>query len=518
MRDRKLNTSNNNERSFRKKNSKANNSKLIINNNNTNNEGLNSDGNDNNNSNFKNELKNFLEENNKFESLKTNNIDKQKIIEINEEEEEKSVDVQLNLSNKPDICDDKENNMQIFDNSKEKLNKIGHDNIQSDLINEKKSIKNPLEKFQNLYLQAKTESSSKVTDNKNVNLKYSSQEVINHVSNDEEIHNNKDNEITSTDKIESISIPKFDNQMKKHKKDSYSEEKELEDQDNNYEANEENGEIEEIFNNFEEKVAEAKIGKDDNFISAEHMIKMEKDQLIKYILNSDLVKEKNNDNDPQTDLVNNFNKDNFEENDLNNKNKKENIDLNNFAKNKFSFAPRKKNIESNENELLSKKPNLAKATHEKNNKLNQPITAKEKALSSKKIINQSKKEKENSVNKLNVNSKNKAKNNEQINKLNKNVKKNNIEHANDKDPKLASKDALENKAKQIDSEINPLFDNNEKIEKFNQNDNNISEGILNEIEHIQEELDSKQILEMLLYNKTQLENEINQVIIITNYF
>jgi hypothetical protein len=516
MRDRKLNISNQNERSFRKKNSKVYNSKIISSNNNNNDPDLHSTYNNkainNKNSNFKNELKNFLEENNNLESINKSilfGLEKQKIIEINEEDDEKSFDANLNDYNKT-AKDDLDTNLNQNENEN-KSNNIKKEEITNKKIS-KDSHKNPIEKFENLYLQRKSESNNKKIFMSKDNIKYGkdSQQVINRIKNDDELSANKDNFIISSNKVDKFEIPNLDKEKTDENIDSDLDEQEENESFNDKNNFQENGEIEEIFNNFEQKDQKYNENQGEHLIYSAEMNKMEKDELIKYILNSDLLKE-NDIGNKKGDSYKNPDDGNFEEEFLL---KNDDNNLNN-GKNKFSFAPRIKNNENNQNELMDnilKNVNNSDALNKKLIQRNE-LAVREKALSHKKNISQLKKAKENPVNKYNSKLTNYAKNKDEANKMDNIAKKNNINNSNNEKKNgivSKNKETANKKSEESIENSNPLFNNIENIEKNYENDN-YSEGILNEIEKRKDELNSKQILEMLLYNKTELENEINQV-------
>jgi len=580
IRDRRLNSSSNqNEKSFRKKNPKTNNSCINNNVNNCNkndNTHANGNYNENNfinnenekkvsddNSNFKNELKSFLQENNNFDKINKNDLvelEKQKIIEINEEEDERSIDMNVGINS----------NIYYMNNNPDANNNLNTNSINTNYANREESIKNykkslsstnknPLEKFENLYLKGKSESNSNKDNNK---YSKKSENVNYSVKTGDEILAKKENEIIST-KNNNIKQEQTADFLSKDIKDlniAYGlEHEENEENEELLDLNnfEENGEIEEIFNNFpdEDQVENKHHEAQEHFISPEDMNKMEKDELVKMILNSDLVKEKNVSN------INNKNKnidgssynhmlgnikDYAHEDDIEHKiaskneekDKSKNLNKNSAAKNKFTFAPRKKNCDNNNhnnNEACDNKPNLENFADGKSKKIN---STKEKDISE--VKNKSK-AKENSVNKyipkLNTNN-NKIKEAADEGAGNKSssnlAKKNNFEDFNEnkknKNDYLNENVNSNSKAQHISSRKqneesntnsnNVLLDNKgiEQIDnKMDDSENKIHEGILLEIEKKEGELDSKQILEMLLYNKSELENEINQVFVCLFY-
>ncbi len=271
IRDRRLNSSSNqNEKSFRKKNPKTNNSCINNNVNNCNkndNTHANGNYNENNfinnenekkvsddNSNFKNELKSFLQENNNFDKINKNDLvelEKQKIIEINEEEDERSIDMNVGINS----------NIYYMNNNPDANNNLNTNSINTNYANREESIKNykkslsstnknPLEKFENLYLKGKSESNSNKDNNK---YSKKSENVNYSVKTGDEILAKKENEIIST-KNNNIKQEQTADFLSKDIKDlniAYGlEHEENEENEELLDLNnfEENGEIEEIFN------------------------------------------------------------------------------------------------------------------------------------------------------------------------------------------------------------------------------------------------------------------------------
>lgn len=494
--NRKLNSSNHNEKSFRNKNSK------IPNNNE-----------DKGNLKIKIEGKTNTKDNNIFnidnldEKNKIECFDKQKIIEINEEEDERSHNNSFCLNNQKQIvinCNDENLNKDKERLLLETMNNEDKNNFNinsHEKNNLKKNIINPLEKFEKFYLKEKQENNKVI--NKNLELennrlkleldqiKNANENKLNNLYNKNEDINKKNNQNSNLNDKE---INEFHN--KYVVTDIEQEEYDIENINN-----EDNGEIEELFNNFENQTL-PNGNSYERYISKEDMNKMDKDDLIKMILNSDFVNENNKmvKYNAEKDIVNNL--DNKLKHDNNEENREANK-INDSKQHKFSFNPRKKNIDDINSNLINEKH------HQNHNKINNDT--KNNLNTNKAIDNKQ----NNHTPKMNKNHNNF--NNKENNQIASTSKINNNQGKPNLNKKVNLQGNVNNLASPRNKEIPNKLDkkSDEKICISNQlnniDQNLINNDILDEIVEKKEELDSQQILEMLMYNKNKLEDEISQV-------